>query len=344
MAVPIRGLHLWASKYNDPYQPGFNEDLYKIQTIANLNSVKTTLFSFMSHFEPDRTAKRTGQVQKINRLREIPCLSTDQTFVYRCWPEHGQPLPERERLISGYYYNPDVPGDFVRDMYGAYNWYESGRLFAHNLLTAFEAIRNKGIPYVWLEVANEPNEPNEPFLQSMGAYNDFFRGFYWGQREIGFGYPLVYAGLSTGFNPQAWYMDYWVQVHIRDYADKVGVHVYWTSDSLREDSSPNGGRYYRTVKTTLQNAGIGPKGLMITEFNIPRSALGGNADVQDVLQGQQWQAWWRGAWADVQSGWWNEQAFLYVSKADPDPSLDDPYRDINDYQVHDTQLTYIQNA
>ncbi len=345
MAVPVRGLHLWSSKYNDPYQTGFDEDLYKIETIGNLNSVKTTLFSFMSHYEPDRTNKRASQIQKINRLREA--LSANQTFVYRCWPEHGDVLPERERLISGYYYNPGAPGDFVRDMYGNYNWYESGRLFARNLKEPLQAIRIKQIPYVWLEIANEPNEPHEPFLQSMAAYNDFFRGFFWGCREsdimefVGRVYPLIYAGLSPNYNPQAWYTDYWVQVHIRDYADKVGVHVYWTSDSLREATGPDGGRYYRTVKTTLQNAGIGPKGLMITEFNIPRFAVGYDDDVQ----GQQWQAWWQGAWADAQSGWWNEQAFLYVSKADPDSTLpEDPERDIREYQVHDTQLGYIQNA
>ena len=51
MAVPVRGLHLYPSRWNDPYGAKFASDRDKINAIGNLNSVKITLFSYMNHYE-----------------------------------------------------------------------------------------------------------------------------------------------------------------------------------------------------------------------------------------------------------------------------------------------------
>lgn len=346
MAVPVRGLHLYPSRWNDPYGAKFASDRDKINAIGNLNSVKITLFSYMNHYEQGPipsyalytelrggpTGMRTRQEQKISTIRQISGLPGNATYLFRCWPEEGVKQPWDQM------YDPGAPGDFVQIMTGEIDYYESGRQFAHNLLQPLTVIQNLGIPYVLLEVANEPNHPNEPFGQSMAHYNDFFRGFYYGQQEINFSYPLVYAGLS-GDNPSAWYQDYWVQYHIREFASKVGVHCYWNNGKL-ESEDPDGGRYYRWVKRTLQAAGVGPKGIQVTEFNIARDLVNNDA----MAQIYQCRDWWRGFYNDALSGYWCEQGYIFVSNADPDWSLPDPYYYINCFQITDSQLPIIRDA
>lgn len=79
-------------------------------------------------------------------------------------------------------------------------------------LTADGAVQEPAVPrcssgrelrleYVIIEVANEPNLPCEGFVDAGGnaspaAYNDFFRGFFWGEHAAGYDLPLMYAGLS----------------------------------------------------------------------------------------------------------------------------------------------------
>lgn len=322
MPVPVRGLHLYPSKWvgggGVPDQK-FNEDLNFIDTIGNLNSVKTTLFTFIEQTPPDRTLWLGRQREKLTSIRQRPSLSGNQTFVFRCWPEPA-------------------------DMGQAGNWYDRGRLFAHNLVDVFYHIRfNLQITYTFMEVANEPNHPDEPFGQSMSAYNDFFRGFYWGERQVGYDFPLVYAGLSGAHNPNAWYQDYWVQYHIRNYAAKVGAHIYWDgqtacgcADPCRTlefcGNSPQG-KYYRWVKRTLENAGVPPRGIIATEFGTPRDHWN-NDDIQQINDEC---AWWQEWYADAQAGWWVEQALLYISNAD-DPG------DEARYAVTNNQLSTIRDC
>jgi len=299
MPVPVRGLHLYPSKWvggGDPnVEAKFNEDLSFIDTIGNLNSVKTALYSYMEQ-GANRGFWLSKQNEKLTRIRQRPSLSGNQTFVFRCWPEPA-------------------------DMGQAGNWYDRGRLFAHHLVDPFNHIRfNLQITYAFMEVANEPNHPDEPFGQSKSAYNDFFRGFYWGEREMGYDFPLVYAGLSKAHNPNDWYQDYWVQYHIKNYAGKIGVHIYWDGPAVGGYSHRNEefygglpeGKYYRWVKRTLANAGVTPRGIVATEFSTPRDHWNGN----DVAQINDDCAWWREWYSDAQAGWWCEQALLYISNTD----------------------------
>lgn len=313
MPVPVRGLHLYSSSWAYPDEPNLQRDLGLINKIGNLNSIKTTLFTYRALDDNGRKLWNARQMEKITAIRSCPSLSGDQTFVFRCWP-----VPEA-----------DI------NQYGG-NWYQAGFDFAQNLVHAFSQIRDLGIQHAYLEVANEPNLPEEPFGQSMAAYNDFFRGFFWGERAIGFDFPLVYAGLSPS-NADAWYQDYWVQAHIRDYAAKVGVHVYW-EDGRRGEESPIGGKYYRTVRLLLEAGGVPPKGLFITEFNARRDTYPGATDdekaeaqINDVC------LWWQEEYNDALNGWWCEQAMLYVTKDD------DAWRD-SVYGVRDVQLDNITNA
>ncbi len=318
MAVPVRGLHLYPSKWVGGGDPNvdskFNDDLRIIDTIGNLNSVKTTLFTYLG--DQNRDFWLGKQREKLSRIRQRPSLSGNQTFVFRCWPEAA-----------------DLPTTL--------SWYERGRQFAHNLVDPFYHIRyNLQIAYAFMEVANEPNHPNEPFGQNMSAYNDFFRGFYFGEREIGYDFPLVYAGLARDYNPNAWYQDYWVQVHIRDYAAKIGVHIYWdgqpysyrTYEFHPTQGTPEG-KYYRWVKRTLEGAGVTPRGIIATEFGTPRDHWNGDpiAQITDEC------AWWREWFGDAGAGWWVEQALLYISNADSQ-------FDIDRYKVTDSQLPTIQTC
>jgi len=199
MTTPIRGLHLYANRWIGSGEPEVEEkhdmDLCFIDQIGNLNSVKTAIFSYM-----DQGANRAlwlgNQRNKIQEIRQRPSLRGNTTFVFRCWPVY--------------------PSDFICDANGnVTDWYGSGEEFARNLADAFDFIQHVengdgtyGIPYAFMEVGNEPNvvtpDPNvEPFGGSSAHYNDFFRSFYWGERQVGVSYPLIYAGLSGEFNPNA---------------------------------------------------------------------------------------------------------------------------------------------
>jgi hypothetical protein len=316
MAAPVRGLHLYSNQWvggGDPtIEAKFDDDLRIIDAIGNLNSAKTTLFTYIDQ-GASRNTWLTRQKNKLSRIRQRPSLSGSQTFVFRCWPVQA-------------------------DLGQAGNWYDRGRLFARNLADPFGYIRNGlQIAHAFMEVANEPNHPIEPFGQSLSAYNDFFRGFYFGEREVGYDFPLVYAGLARDYSPNAWYQDYWVQQHIKNYAGKIGVHPYWDKDFRNVEFHPNQGmpegKYYRWVKRTLEGAGVTPRGIIATEFGTPRNHWGGDA----VAQISDECAWWREWNSDVGAGYWVEQALLYVSNGDS-------AEDIDWYKVTDDQLSTIRDC
>jgi hypothetical protein len=175
--------------------------------------------------------------------------------------------------------------------------------------------------HIYIEVANEPNISTEGFklnstdpLPSPSAYNDFFRGFYYGQQSIGYYFPLVYAGLSPGkeianirYDSDAWYGDYWVRDHINNYASRIGAHIYWASSSERTDY--NTGKYYRKIQNILTSGGVSAKGIMITEFNANRNGFGNDplTQIGEVCQ------WWKELDGDIAIGYWVEQTQIYIT-------------------------------
>jgi hypothetical protein len=318
MSIGVRGLHLYPSPWyagGPPHDQKFQEDLNFIDSIGNLNSVKTVLYSYMEQ-GGNRGLWLGKQRDKLTAIRQRPSLSGNQTFVFRCWPVQA-------------------------DLDQAGTWYERGRIFGRNLADAFGHIRNTlQIPYAFMEVANEPNHPSEPFGQSMTAYNDFFKGFHQGERDIGYTFPLIYAGLS-GDNPNAWYQNAGVQATIRDFAAKIGVHIYWDGVAVGGYSHRNEefynsnpeGKYYRWVKRTLAAAGISPRGVVATEFGTPRDHWSGSESQQvndECL-------WWRDWQADAWAGWWVEQALLYISNSESD-------FDIPRYKITSTSLPVIRDC
>ncbi|MET0555874.1 MAG: LamG domain-containing protein [Vicinamibacteria bacterium] len=320
--VADRGVHLyssqWAANPGDAAYGWHVRDLSLLQTIGNLNSVKSTIFSYREFGGTDYTNLHQVQRNKLTQLKAA--AGNHATWVFRAWPN---------------------PGDFVQ----APAYFDKGFLFAQNLASVFYHLQTSlQLQNVVIEVANEPNISSEGFADPSGwpnlsYYNDFFRGFYWGMRAVGYQFPLAYAGLSPGdfinepnfkrFNSTVWYQDVNTQNHIRDYAAKVGVHVYWASGARL---ATNEGKYYREIKNILAGAGVPRRGLIATEFNGVRSTFGNNpaAQITDACQ------WWREFQSDAAS-YWTEQATIYISHAD----------DANDraqYELADTQLDPIRNC
>lgn len=323
MAVPVRGLHLYPSQWCDPndsvHWPWFQRDNTIISTIGNLNSVKTSLFSYAEQGS-NQNYWLVNQYNKIVGIRDV--APSGIQWVFRCWPIWAP----QEGHTQDWSFNSD----------GSVNFYESGRKFAHNLTIPFYHVKyNAGLSNVVMEVANEPNvEP--PFIGSP-SYNDFFRGFYYGQQEVGYNWPLAYTGLSPNGTALSWYQDYWVRNHIQNYAAKVGVHIYYYNGQrevvLDSNNRPQG-RYYRWVHDSLANGGVSPKGLVITEFNTPRSQY-----ASDIAQLQDLCSWWEGEYQDATSGYWCEQGLLFVTHTDT-------VADCNNYCLTDNQVNsgIIQNC
>jgi hypothetical protein len=328
-ALGVRGLHLYANGYAaSPYDsnyPRHRADYSRIQHIGNLNSVKTTVFSWVG--EAFRNELQIYQRDKLTSLKAVTGNHT--VWVLRAWPVRGTDLVNAA----------DNP---------AANLYEQGRTFARNLLDVFWHLRsNLKQQHVYIEVANEPNIVDEAFLDASGrpspaAYNEFFRGFYWGQREIGFDFPLVYAGLSPGgetaqrFNSDVWYSDYWVRYHIQNYAAKIGAHVYWVGALAPQGNTRlTDGKYYRRIRELLVQGGVSPRGILITEFNGQRTTFPGpdQAENQAVDACQ----WWREEAADAVAGYWVEQAMLWVTDADSP-------NDQTEYRLTDGQVDNIRNC
>lgn len=320
MPIGTRGLQLYSSseyvKSNPNTWPKFLSDFDMLDSIGfgNLNSVKTVLYSYIERGPDNRPSYQSRQRNKIERI--VSKVGSNATYVFRCWPLWGN------------------QGDW-KPATGPVNFYRSGVHFAQELANPFDFIQNTlQLPNVIMEVANEPNieSPFKDATSPPDAYNNFFRGFYFGQQQAGYNFPLAYAGLSPNGTATSWYQNVNVQQHIADYATKIGCHIYWQPGQMNSVLE-GGGKFYRTVKNILSAAGIGPKGIVITEFNTPRDAYGGNAtnQITEVCN------WWRNEQADANAGWWCEQAILYISNAD-DAS------DILRYTVQPAQINTIRDC
>lgn len=332
--LDVRGIHLYAEGYvSQTYGnawPKFKEDLNYIEYIRNINFLKTTIYTFLG--DPNRdTIWLEEQNKKLSFLKSA--AGNHVTWIIRAWP---------------------AGADFVENM----SWFDRGLNFAKNLAEAFWQIDGPyseekqkyslNLQNVYIEVGNEPNHPENGFGCSMSAYNDFFRGFYYGQQQVGYNFPLVYAGLcgNPDYNPDSWYNDYWVRYHIQYYAQKIGVHVYWQNyNGERTDPCCGRGKYYRTVQSILSNYGMSYKGIFITEFNGNRSSfpyypsyISQYYQIGDVC------TWWRELDQDRTNGYWVEGSTLFITNYDDNPNNpnDDNFDDW--YVMTDLQLPYISNC
>ncbi len=337
----VRGLHLFPSQWscwttiagcNSGIVTKFREDLGRIHSISNLNSIKTTIFS--------QGGDAFWLARQNEKLRALASATGNHTtWIVRAWP---------------------VPGDCPAGT----AYYTCGYNFARSLASAFATLNNPAdvnslrLDNVFIEVANEPNiadgnqvpffDPN--FGVMTARYNDFFRGFYDGERSIGYSFPLTYAGLTPGCTDagggnanctaDAWYQDYWVRWHIQNYASKVGVHVYWattTATAWNGRLGTGGGLYYRRVRNILGNAAftptVSPHGLQISEFNLNRQSAGAST----ATQATEMCSWWQQVRTDAQNGYWNEQATVFVTTMEGTSFQ-------NEYWVTNDQLDDIRNC
>jgi hypothetical protein len=325
----VRGLHLYGSQWipgtaGTCPQNKHEQDLSRLQYLANINSVKSILVSALG----------SGQGNQMTKLTQLKAAAGNHvTWIFRAWPM-----------------TPSLNAGYV-DLTPGSNYYNQGFAFAQNLAPTFAHIQlTLKLQNVYIEVANEPNIGAEGFVDGTGwpstaAYNDFFRGFYDGERSMGYSFPLVYAGLSPGpddTNPavkrlssDTWYLDFWVRNHIQNYAAKIGAHVYWASGQRSVVSY--GGKYYQRIHDLLAAGGVTPRGIVITELNGRRSTFGNNPATQaaDVC------AWWKDEAVDGSLGWWVEQAQLWVSNVDcacqPGCNLATDDDSVN-YTLQDSQL------
>lgn len=315
-AVGTRGLHLMPSQWvcdAAVYGSGcntnnvwakFQKDLDYIHSIGNLNSVKTAVFTYKND-NPGIWLSR--QNEKLAWL--FSATGNHKTWIVRAWP-----------TMCNYGEACDCP----KDVNGNRDYYTCGSNFAQNLINQGGSqgpldylVNTLKVQNLYIEVANEPNLPGEGFDSNSANYNDFFRGFYWGERSYGLSLPLVYAGLSPGCEEHtpctadAWYQDFWVRDHIQNYAAKIGVHVYWGStaaNAWNNRLSQKGGRYYQRVKDLLAPA-VSPRGIQITEFNANRQEAGITTDQQAA----ELCAWWKQEVLDAAAGWWVEQATVFIT-------------------------------
>lgn len=326
-SLGVRGLHLLSSQWipaapGDCLQLKHEQDLSRIQYLANINSVKSVIVSALA----------SGQGNQLTKLTQLKAAAGNHvTWVFRAWPM-----------------TPAAGAGYV-DLTPGSNYYNQGYAFAQSLAPTFNHIQNTlKLQNVYIEVANEPNIAGEGFVDGTGwpspsAYNDFFRGFYDGERAVGYSFPLIYAGLSPGpddpaiqkMSSDTWYQDFWVRNHIQNYAAKIGVHIYWLSGQRNVVSY--GGKYYRRVRDLLAAGGVTPRGIVITEFNAARSSFGGNLASQaaDVC------AWLKEEAADAAAGWWVEQTQLWVSSVECSCHASCNLATDNDsvnYVLHDSQL------
>jgi len=310
----VRGIHLYSSGWirdnpsDDPFWLRFKRDMNYIEYIRNINFLKTVIYTYKN--DPSKDYWLTEQKKKLSYLKSA--AGNHVTWIIRAFT---------------------VPNDFTANM----SWYDRGLNFAKNLASAFYHIKyGLRLQNVYIEVGNEPNYPGEGFDNgSMAAYNDFFRGFYFGQQQVGYNFPLVYAGLcgAPQYNPDSWYYDYWVRYHIQNYAQKIGVHVYWLNGE-RTDPCCGKGKYYRTVKNILASYGMPSKGIFLSEFNARRDSFPSPGDVNQILDVC---TWWRELDQDRTNGYWVEGSTLYIT-------YDDDAQRNSWYGITDAQLSYISNC
>lgn len=321
-SLGVRGVHLYPSQYAvSPYDSNYGwliRDQSLIQEITNLNSVKSAIFSYREFGGQQYNDFQTWQADKLTRLKAA--AGNHVTWVLRAWPTQG---------------------DFNQDP----SWFNRGYIFAQNLAGVFYHLQYElKLQNVVIEVANEPNIASEGFTNSSGwpdlsYYNDFFRGFYWGERSVGYSLPLAYAGLSPGdyaydgngnplrFNSTVWYQNSNTLSHIQSYASKVGVHIYWIPG---QRTSTNEGQYYKNIHDILASGGVSQRGLVITEFNTRRDQQGSAQNqINDVCN------WWKEEAIAASQGWWVEQAMLYISHADG--ADDQAWYELQDSQIDDVR-------
>lgn len=340
VTVSTRGLHLnatpwicdpaiWSGCATDWVLQ--QKDLDYIHSIGNLNSIKTSIWSYEVPW--DVNAPTYWLERQNNKLSWLfSATGNHKTWIVRAWPQ-----------FCNVGENCDCPATSP----GVWNYYTCGSNFAANLASPAgglpsplnHLVNTLKVKNLFLEVGNEPNLPEEGFGSSSANYNDFFRGFYWGQRTYGYSIPLVYAGLSPGCSgsgpctADAWYQDFWVRDHIQNYAAKVGVHVYWESTAnnvWNNRFSETGGQYYKRVRNLLLGA-VSARGLQLTEFNVNRA----NAGLTTENQAIEVCNWWKQQAADAAAGWWVEQATLFITEH---------AGFANDYAMTDNQLDNIRTC
>lgn len=340
-----RGLHLYPDKLacgstqgffpcraGDEPHDKFRHDLDIIHSTGNLNSVKTTIFSYIG--DDGQAAKRDTQNEKLSYLASA--TGGSKTWIVRAWA---------------------TPNDCAAPVAS----YEAcGTAFAQALAPALTRLRDLHLPYVYLEVANEPNWPHADGVDFIGSdprnsianmdhYNDFFRGFYFGQQAIGFNFGLVYAGLAPdcsagGCAALDWYRYFWVRKHIADYAAKIGVHVYWDStdqSAWNSRTSPLAGRMYRTVHDILADPSpsvypVPARGIQITEFGFNKQNVAVNAF---AVQADEDCEWWKSAGADA-GAYWVEQATRYITSA----NFNNGNNDSAAYWMDDSQIASLRDC
>lgn len=334
-ANTIRGIHLMPSPGTCAFNqagcdPGivdkFRKDLGRIHSIGNLNSVKTAIFSQLDTVDPSRSFWQERQREKLTYLHSA--AGNHVTWIFRASPTLAECSPGSD-------------------------YFECGRRFAHDLEDVFYHIQNTlKLQHVFIEVANEPNHPDEVVFYdpkprtNIGRYNDFFRGFYYGERELGYSFPLTYAGLTSGCQDNGvcdadlWYKDYWVRYHIQNYASRVGVHVYWnstTASAWNGRLTETGGLYYRRVRDILASTSytptVSPRGIQMTEFNFNKAVDGHTFTTQAI----EFCKWFKQAASDAASGYWVEQSTLFVTSTE-----DESWKD--EYLIDDNQLDDIRDC
>ncbi|MCP3144126.1 LamG domain-containing protein [Pyxidicoccus xibeiensis] len=337
-ALSTRGLHLYASAY--PYlsvDNYFARDLDILQTIGNVNSVKTNIFSFAGHeYQADMLNDQK------RKLREIKAaVGNHATFVLR-----AEPAAEFNDIQEGV------------------SWEDRGRAFATRLASTLLYARNElKLQHLFVEVGNEPNLKVEYGGWVEGAspsavmdnYNAFFHGFYLGLQAENLGdVPLVYAGLSPGSaatlgTASEWYKNPGVRQHIISYAARIGVHTYWAwptengvCNSSRERAGDGDGRNYRTFRNLLEDPQWGPVSgrmpMIITEFNSNKQQYMCGAPTPNLenAHAADYCEWWRQQNADA-AAYGVEQALVYMT------SSDDEGHHLN-HSLSDDHLDDIQNC
>jgi hypothetical protein len=342
-SVGVRGLHLYPDQYacavnegpnsfcppNNPGLVQFNRDLDLIYSIGNLNSIKTTITTFKND------GNTANWLQEQNRKLVYLASATGGG---KTWILRAAPTPA------------DCPSPVT-------DYYACGSQFAHNLAPTLAQLASLHVADVYVEVANEPNwpDPNQiPFYttnatQNMDRYNDFFRGFYFGQQAAGYHFPLVYAGLAPNCHDGRcfaldWYSYYWVRYHIANYAAKVGVHAYWWGLNPNDPDGrlgAQGGLLYRSVHDILADKSpnvyqVPRIGLQLTEFNFNKAATGSSfAD-----QSREVCEWWQTLLSDAKIGYWTEQSTLFITANAHQADANEPA----EYWFDDSQVAGVRDC
>lgn len=78
---------------------------------------------------------------------------------------------------------------------------------------------------------------------------------------------------------------------------------------------------------------VSPHGIQLSEFNFNKASAGASTATQAV----EFCNWWKQARTDAQSGYWNEQSTLFITRTE-DGSW------ANEYWLYDDQLDDVRNC